>query len=86
MLLSIRDLEKLLGTDQTAITKAVGAGSVPTPAFIRHVGVRWSERAIREWVDSGCPREEAPAPRDTLDLVREIGEETIRKLHREEEV
>jgi predicted DNA-binding transcriptional regulator AlpA len=79
MFLTIDDLAAELKTDHVTVSRLVAEGAVPVPVYIGGL-VRWPRVEIKRWVSEGCPREEAPPPRDTLDLVRAIGDETIARI------
>lgn len=53
-LLDVRAVAALLGCSARHIYRLADAGKMPTPVRLGAL-VRWSRRAIDEWISQGCP-------------------------------
>jgi predicted DNA-binding transcriptional regulator AlpA len=62
-LLKVGDVAQMLAFGERTVMRMSDAGKMPPPFKIGG-SVRWSRRALRTWIDDGCPAVRAlPRPR-----------------------
>jgi excisionase family DNA binding protein len=54
-LLDVRAVAALLGCSTRHVKRLADAGKLPSPLKLGRLK-RWPRRAIRQWLDDGCPR------------------------------
>jgi excisionase family DNA binding protein len=53
-LLDVQAVAEMLGCSSRHVYRLSDAGRMPSPVKLGSL-VRWSDTAIREWIDQGCP-------------------------------
>lgn len=56
-LVDVRSVAEMLGVSSRQVYRLADAGRMPQPIKLGGA-VRWSRRAIVEWIDAGCPPQE----------------------------